>query len=138
MFGSSSKEDDGFLPSPFLMQIAEIEENHPRYYIKMFVKLILNYTNYNKQLLNLLKEEDPKLDVEEISKAGEMMLYGRAYQYLTKLDMEDKYHKEVLLTESNKDWGDALHKCLKFYEGEEEYEKCVILKQYLDFSSFSS
>ena len=33
---------------------------------------------------------------------------------------------------------EALTKSLKFFEQEEEYEKCAILKKYLDFLNFSS
>ena len=138
-FGSSSRDENGFLHhTPFLIPKTTIDENHPRYYVRMFIKLILNYTDYNKQLLKLLGSSDPGLDINEISKAGEMMLYERAYKYLVKLDMAKKDHIEILFDESNEKLKKALLKSIKFYEVEEEYEKCAILKQYLDFSNFSS
>lgn len=104
----------------------------------MFIKLILNYTDYNNELIKLLGSSDPELDVKEISRAGELMLYERAYNYLVKLDIKDKYHAKVLIEESNSKLEKALLKILKFYEVEEEYEKCTLLKQYLDFPSFPS
>ena len=137
-FGSSSRDDGGFLHSPFLIQKVDIEENHPRYYVRMFIKLILNYTDYNNELVKLLGSSDNELDVNEISRAGEIMLYERAYNYLVKLDIKDKYHAKVLIEESNSKLEKALLKILKFYEVEEEYEKCALLKQYLDFPSFPS
>ena len=66
------------------------------------------------------------------------MLYERAYHYLTQIDIQDKYHIKVLFEETNPKLKEALNKSLKFFEGEEEYEKCALLKKYLDFLNFSS
>ena len=137
-FGSSSRDDNGFEHPTFLYTYKDDEENHPRYYIRMFTKLILNYTSYNKQLIDFFGKSDPGLDVEEVVQTGEMMLYNRAYYYLTQLDIHDSYHIKVLFTETNPKLKEALDKSLIFFEGEEEYEKCAILKQYLDFLNFSS
>ena len=137
-FGSSSRDDNGFEHPTFLYTYKDDEENHPRYYIRMFTKLILNYTSYNKQLIDFFGKSDPGLDVEEVVQTGEMMLYSRAYFYLTQLDIHDNYHVKILLTESNPKLKEALDKSLIFFEGEEEYEKCAILKGYLDFLNFSS
>jgi hypothetical protein len=137
-FDSSSRDNDGFEQPTFLYTYKNDEENHPRYYIKMFTKLILNYTNYNKQLIDFFGKTDPELNVSEITQTGENMLYNRAYQYITQIDTQDKYHIKVLFEESNSKLEKALSKSLKFFEREEEYEKCAILKKYLDFLNFSS
>ena len=137
-FGSSSRDDDGFEHPTFLYTYKQDEENHPRYYIKMFTKLILNYTSYNKQLIDFFGKADPGLDVVEIQQTGESMLYHRAYQYIIQLDVHDEYHIKVLFEESNSKLKKALDKSLKFFEEEEEYEKCAVLKKYLDFLNFSS
>lgn len=137
-FSSSSRDDDGFEHPNFLYAYKNDEENHPRYYIKMFVKLVLNYTSYNKQLLNFFGSTEPSLDLQEISQTGEIMLYGRAFQYLKQIDIQDKYHIKVLFEEANPKLEEALNKSLKHFEGEEEYEKCAILKKYLDFLNFPS
>ena len=137
-FSSSSRDDDGFEHPNFLYAYKNDEENHPRYYIKMFVKLVLNYTSYNKQLLNFFGSTEPSLDLQEISQTGEIMLYGRAFQYLKQIDIQDKYHIKVLFEEANPKLEEALNKSLKHFEGEEEYEKCAVLKKYLDFLNFPS
>jgi hypothetical protein len=140
-FGSSSRDGDGFDHPTFLNTSVynyEDEENHPRYFIRMFTKLILNYTNYNKQLIDLFGKSDPEIDVEEVVHTGESMLYDRAYYYLTQLDTQDTYHIKVLFEEANEIFEEALNKSLVFFEGKEEYEKCAILKGYLDFLNFSS
>ena len=66
------------------------------------------------------------------------MLYGRAFQYLKQIDIQDKYHIKVLFEEANPKLEEALNKSLKHFEGEEEYEKCAVLKKYLDFLNFPS
>ena len=137
-FGSSSRDDDGFEQPTFLYTYKSDEENHPRYFIRMFIKLILNYTSYSKQLINFFGSAEPGLDLGEISQTGEMMLYERAYHYLNLIDIQDKYHIKILFEEANPKLKEALNKSLKFFEQEEEYEKCAILKKYLDFLNFSS
>ena len=142
-FNSSSKDDNDFPEVSFLTpSIKSIEENHPRYYIKMFTKLIHNYTNYNKQLIRFFGSSDPELNVKEIEETGELMLYSRAYDYITQIDLQDKYHIRVLCEEAtNNSYSKlelALNKSLNYFEIEEEYEKCAILKKYLDFLNFSS
>ena len=104
----------------------------------MFTKLVLNFTSYNKQLIDFFGKSEPGLDVIEITQTGESMLYNRAYYYLTQLDIHDKYHIKILFEEIDPKFKKALNKSLKFFESEEEYEKCAILKKYLDFLNFSS
>ena len=137
-FGSSSKDENEFEPPTFLHNYRIEEDNHPKYYIRMFIKLVLNYTKYSNQLINLFGKADPGLDIEEISQAGEIMLYQRAFEYLAEIDIQDKYHIKILFEEANEEFELALNKGLKFFEKEEEYEKCAILKTYLDFLNFSS
>ena len=139
MFNSSSNEDEnGFPQAGFLTYKSVEEENHPRYFIKMFVKLVQNYTTYNKQLIRFFGSSDPGLDTQEIEQTGELMLHGRAYEYISKIDIQDKYHIKVLFEEADMDLEQALNKSLKYFEVEEEYEKCVVLKKYLDFLNLSS
>ena len=137
-FNSSSRDDDGFEKPTFLYPYKDDEDNHPKYYVRMFTKLVLNYTNYNKQLIDFFGKSDPELNVGEITQTGETMLYNRAYQYITQIDIQDKYHTKILFEEANPKLKKALNKSLIFFESEEEYEKCAILKKYLDFLNFSS
>ena len=139
-FDSSSKDNnDGFSEVNFLTPTSKIpEENHPRYYIKMFTKLVHNYTTYNKQLIRFFGSSDPELNTSEIEETGELMLYGRAYEYITQIDIQDKYHIKVLFEEANEKLEEALNKSIRYFEVEEEYEKCAVLKKYLDFLNFPS
>ena len=139
-FNSSSKDDSwgdsyGMAYTP---SVRQIDENHPRYFIKMFQKLIINYTGYSDKIIDFFGQADPDLDIREVKRAGENMLYGRAYNYLINIDIQDEYHVRILFEEANSKLEEAMQKTLSFFENEEEYEKCAILKRYLDFLNFSS
>ena len=115
-----------------------IDENHPRYFVNVFQKLIINYLQYGNEITKLLTSSTPKIEVEEVKRYGENMLYNRALDYLIKVDIQDKYHIKVLFEETNPKLKESLNSALKYFESEEEYEKCAILKKYLDFLNFSS
>lgn len=142
-FNSSSK-DDGYglnyrgydYANP--RSLPSIDENHPRYFIKIFQKLILSYTGYSDKLIDFFASADPEIDAYNVKKAGENMLYNRAYGYITKIDLQDKYHIKIMFEEVNPKLEEAINKTLFYFESEEEYEKCANLKKYLDFLNLSS
>tara|TARA_R100000329_G_scaffold115687_1_gene95101 strand:- start:189 stop:635 length:447 start_codon:yes stop_codon:yes gene_type:complete len=112
---------------------SKIDENHPRYFIKMFWKLIVNHLSYGRTLVDFFSQADPSLAVSEIEYAGERMLHARAYGFIKKIDLEDEYHQKILKEESSKELKEAYELAIKFYEEEEEYEKCAFLKKQLDY-----
>lgn len=110
-----------------------IDENHPRYFIKMFWKIINNYLSYNHQLMDFFGAADPSISIQEIEYAGEKMLYAKAYSFAGKIDVEDQYHQKLLKEENCDKLIKAYKMSIEFYENEEEYEKCAFLKKQLDF-----
>jgi len=137
-FDSSSRDDDDFPQVSFLYNAKISDENHPRYFIKMFTKIILNNIGFSKQLANFFGSADPQINLIDVQEAGEMMLYNRALKYLEQIDVQDKYHVRILFEEATPKLESALNKSLSYFEREEEYEKCIIIKKYLDFLNFSS
>ena len=137
-FNSSSKDEGHWNHYQMTPPYPSIDENHPRHFIKMFQKMILSYTGYSDKIIDFFAKADPELDARNVKKVGESMLYNRAYSYITKLDIQDEYHIKILFQEANSKLEEALQKTLFYFEGEEEYEKCAILKKFLDFLNFSS
>ena len=137
-FGSSSRDDNDFPQVSFLYTPKADSENHPRYFIKMFVKLVLNNVGFNQRLAHFFNSSDVKLDVNEIAEAGQVMLYNRALNYLEQIDLQDEYHIRILFEEAKEPLQQAINQSIKHFEVEEEYEKCAKLKKYLDFLNFSS
>jgi len=137
IFGTfNSGRDENDFPTPKF--IKDMEENHPRYYLGMFSKLINNHLSYQKGLIQMFQSADPKLDMKDIEAVGEHLLYNRAWDYISQFNLEDKYCLEVLQKESTSKLEDALNLSLKHFEKNEEYEKCAFLKKLLDSSKFSS
>jgi hypothetical protein len=95
----------------------------------------MNYTSYNKGLTLMFKQVDPKLDVKEIERAGEAMLYERAYTYISKFKVKDKKSQEVLTSYMDSELEVAFKLSIKYFEEIEEYEKCALLKKIFDLSS---
>ena len=110
-----------------------IDENHPKYIVRMFWKLIIDHLSHSKQLISFFSTSDLSIESSEIEYAGEIMLYARAYSYIEKIDLEDQYHQKVLKEENRKKLVKAYNMSIKFYESEEEYEKCALLKKQLDY-----
>ena len=111
--------------------------NSPTVWIGMFKKLILNYETFSKQMIQFFKLSDPPLDTDEIEKASSYMVYERAYEQLSKLDLTNQSHLDSIYLYSDDTFKMTLHSALNYYEGEEEYEKCAFIKQILDIGNFS-
>ncbi len=140
-FGSSSSNSWGWDHRGYdyvsSRSLPTVDENHPRYFIKMFWKLIINHLSYGKTLVEFFGQSDPSLEVDEIERVGKKMLYSRAYGFIEKIDIKDNYHQKVLKEENSKDLKEAYILAINYYEIEEEYEKCAFLKKQLDFITSS-
>jgi hypothetical protein len=112
-----------------------IDFNDPFVKLKMFKKLIMNYTFYNKSLIEMFKKADPKLDVKELERAGEAMLYERAYSYIEDLNLKSRKVKKIITSSVDEELEVAFKLSLKYFEEIEEYEKCAFLKNILDLFS---
>jgi hypothetical protein len=104
----------------------------PVLWVGMFVKLIANYEIFTKQIIQFFRTTNQELDVDDIEKASSYMVYMRAYENISKLDINDPMHLEAIKMHPNKPMGLALESALNYYLDSEEYEKCAFLKQIQD------
>lgn len=104
----------------------------PVYWIGMYKKLVLNHLNFNKKVVQFFKESNHELDVADMENAGEFVVYNRAWYYIQNVDINVKEH--VLAIEKYQDeyLDTALKLGINFFEEQEEYEKCALLKRILD------
>jgi hypothetical protein len=104
----------------------------PTYWIGMYKKLVLNHINFNKKVLKFFKEANEELDIEDVKEAGEFVVYNRAWHYIQNVDINIEEH--VLAIEKYQDeyLDTALKLGINFFEEQEEYEKCALLKRILD------
>tara|TARA_S200002703_G_scaffold157051_2_gene164021 strand:- start:2935 stop:3396 length:462 start_codon:yes stop_codon:yes gene_type:complete len=104
----------------------------PIYWIGMYKKLVLNHLNFNKKVVKFFKESNYELDVADMENAGEFVVYNRAWHYIQNVDVNVEEH--VLAIEKYQDeyLDTALKLGINFFEEQEEYEKCALLKRVLD------
>jgi hypothetical protein len=104
----------------------------PVYWIGMYKKLVLNHLNFNKKVVQFFKESNHELDVVDMENAGEFVVYNRAWYYIQNVDINVEEH--VLAIEKYQDeyLDTALKLGINFFEEQEEYEKCALLKRILD------
>ena len=106
---------------------------HPIVYMGMFKKLIYNYETFSEQLIQFFNSSNENLDTDDVRKAGESMVYNRAFEHLEKLDLGNPVHIECIEEYSDPVFFRALSKSLKYFEGVEEYEKCIFIQKILNF-----
>ena len=107
----------------------------PIMWIGMFKKLVMNYKVFSQQLINMFSSVDPPLDTDDIKKASSYMVYTRAFDYISKLDITNSSHIECLKMYSDNELKQSINISLYYYESLEEYEKCAVLKKIQDMIS---
>jgi hypothetical protein len=109
----------------------------PVIWIGMFKRLITNYETFAKQLIKFLGDANPDLDVVEIERISGYMVYDKAYNHLFKLDITNQTHLDCIHLYSDGVFKKTLDAALIYFEGVEEYERCIFLKQIQDIVNFS-
>ena len=136
MFNSKNEKEEGDFPASDFLKV--MEENHPRYFLGMFEKLINNHLSYQKGLIEMFKSSDSSLDMKDIERAGENLLFNRAWEYINKFNIKDEYSQEILAEKGTEKFEKAVNSAIIYFENEEEYEKCAFLKKFLDFCNSPS
>jgi len=101
------------------------------YWIRMYKKLILNFITFGKKFLKKLND-DLKLDIEDVEKAGEFLVYNTAWGYISNVDVNDPLHYKILKSHKDQYLSKYLILGIKHFELMEDYEKCAFLKKILD------
>jgi len=114
-------------------QLVDNYKKHPLYWVGMFKKLIYNHNLFNSQLLKFFEKLDEGLDQVDIDRAGEYVIFTRAWDYIKKVNPEDKKHQEALYHFSDIHLKIALELSINYFQEQEEYEKCAHLKKNLEF-----
>ena len=127
LFGSSDKEEE----HKEVVEQIDLSES-PMMWIGMFKRMITNYETFAKQLIQFFKSSEPSLDMEEVERASSYMVYDKAYNHLSKLDLTNTTHLDSLQLLSDETFEFVLNKALLYFESVEEYERCLFLKQVQD------
>lgn len=105
---------------------------HPLYWIGGFNKLIANHLFFKKYTTKMFKNMSPDSDIETLERAGEYLMFNRAWEYIKDLNVYNSFHMECLKTKSDDVLYNSLEAAIRFFEDLEEYEKCALLKEIQD------
>ena len=86
----------------------------------------------------MFKSSDSSLDMKDIERAGENLLFNRAWEHINKFNIKDEYSQEILAEKGTEKFEKAVNSAIIYFENEEEYEKCAFLKKFLDFCNSPS
>jgi hypothetical protein len=101
---------------------------HPFYWIGGFNKIIGNHAFFSKYTSKVFKNISPELNVDEIEKAGEHLMFDKAWDYIKNINLDNPFHIECIGKKISDEFLSNLDITIKFYEALEEYEKCALLK----------
>lgn len=113
-------------------RLVDIFKDHPLIKIGYFKKLIKNYSIYWNNIIKQFENNKIDIEIEDIKKAGEFILFSKAYEYISFIKISDPYHLECIKSLANKDFLDSLNFSIKHFEKLEEYEKCGFIKNIRD------
>ena len=108
-------------------------KNHPLFWIGMFKKLIYNHEVFHLQLLKFFDKLDEGLDQVDIDRAGEYVVFNKAWEYIQKIDPNNLQHQEAIYQFSDIHLKTALELSINYFQEQEEYEKCSHLQKNLEF-----
>jgi hypothetical protein len=105
----------------------------PLFWVGMFEKLIQNNNVFKQQVKNNLQD-----DFEQLNEASVAVIYIKAYLFLTLLNLDDENHIHAI--KSRMKYGylqKSLEWAMNYFISQEEYEKCIFLKEILKLSQES-
>lgn len=101
---------------------------HPLFWISGFNKVLDNAEFFKKYTIQMFQDLASDLDLDEVEKAGEDLMYNKAWEYIKDLDLNKPFHLECLKTKASEKFINNLNKAITHFEMLEEYEKCILLK----------
>ena len=110
----------------------DISKNSPTYKVLMFQKIMLYSKEMSEKIINILKTSPTLEKDENLDKYSNHIIYSRGYFWIGKLE-EGEFEKVLLDKVNIPVLKQHLYNSIKYYEGREDFEKCIHLKKFLDF-----
>lgn len=104
----------------------------PAYWIQMF----LNYTlNADEVVTNIIESSDSEMDIQDVERAREYIIYHRAWSFIEKIDITNNKH--LIAINKKKDDGllFSLDEARDYFERFEDFEKCAFLRDIISLLS---
>jgi hypothetical protein len=101
---------------------------HPFYWIGGFNKVIANHSYFQQYTIKMFKNASSELDEDEVEKAGNYMMYEKAWDYIKDININNPFHVECIAKKSSFVFYRNLKTSIQHFEQLEQYEKCILLK----------
>jgi hypothetical protein len=131
LFNTPDSDDDK--SSQSYEEVIDYYKKHPLYWVGMFKKLIYNHEVFHLQLLKFFDKLDEGLDQIDVDRAGEYVVFTKAWEYIKKIDTNNLQHQEAIYQFSDIHLKTALELSINYFQEQEEYEKCSHLQKNLEF-----
>jgi len=114
-------------PNDEISALVDFSE-HPLFWVGGFNKLIKNHLFFKQYTIKVFKNIDPELEIGEIEKAGEYLMFDKAWGYISRINTENPLHIDCIKIKSSEEFINNLEISILFFEKLEEYEKCAHMK----------
>ncbi len=128
LFNNENEENFSNDESSLLVDFSE----HPLFWISGFNKIISNHLFFKKYTAKTFKNISPDFDIEELEKAGEELMFRKAWDYIKYINLNNNFHIECIKLKADDKLVSNLEESICFFEALEEYEKCALLKKIED------
>jgi hypothetical protein len=132
IFGLFNNKELNSFPEESNLGISLDLKEHPLFWVGLFKKIIHKQKIFNYQSLQLFDEMNEELDINDIKKAGEYIIYNKAWYWISKVDIKDRKCQEAILYYTDKLLESYIKSILFYFQELEEYEKCAHLKKILE------
>ena len=99
----------------------------PIFHVGMYKKLILNHINFNTKVLDFFKQSNEEFDINDIKEAGEYVVYNRAWNYISNVDIKNDGYINAIKHYSDDEFRSTLDMGIEFFQRDELYERCALL-----------
>lgn len=101
---------------------------HPLFWISGFNKVIANHLFFKKYTVKAFGKISPDFNVDELEKAGEELMFRKAWSYIKDIDLSKAFHVDCIKIKASDEFVQNLQEAISYFEQFEEYEKCALLK----------
>lgn len=105
---------------------------HPLFWLSGFNKIIDNHLFFKKYTVKTFSQISLDMNIEELEKAGEELMFRKAWDYIKPINLENPFHVDCIKNKSSKSFINNLNEAIFFFQELEEYEKCALLKKIQD------
>ena len=102
-------------------------KNTEKFKLEMFIKIVIYGDSWKKGVIKLFSNSNFELDLEDINKAGEFMLYSRAWIWIKQFKTDDIGWGDAIKEIDSNEFLIALSRTINHFEISEEFEKCAFL-----------